>query len=96
MRKSIKKPLTDRAITLAIGELQKLRAAGEDVSQVIDQSTARSWSSFYPVKSAAAPIKTHQPRQTAAQAATASFLRPSHGQVNRTERDITHEAERLG
>lgn len=50
MRKRIKAPLTDRAITLAIAELEKLRAQGQDVGQVLDQSTLNSWKGLFPIK----------------------------------------------
>jgi uncharacterized protein YdaU (DUF1376 family) len=50
MRKRLRKPLTERATTLAIGELAKLRAEGGDPAAIIDQSTLKGWTSFYAVK----------------------------------------------
>lgn len=50
MRKRIKAPLTDRAVTLAIGELEKLRANGQDVGAVLDQSVANGWKGLFPLK----------------------------------------------
>ena len=50
MRKRMKAPLTDRAISLAIGELEKLRAQGHDVGKVLDQSTANGWKGLFPLK----------------------------------------------
>jgi hypothetical protein len=50
MRKSIKKPLTERAQKLIIGELLKLKTKGHDPNQSLDQSTLNSWLDVYPVK----------------------------------------------
>lgn len=50
MRKKKKKPLTDRARTLAVTELSKLREQGHDVSACIDAAVFNSWQSFYPPK----------------------------------------------
>lgn len=52
VRRKKKKPLTDRARVLAVGELKKLRSAGQDVQAVIQQSVLHSWDSFYEVKKA--------------------------------------------
>lgn len=50
MRKKIKKPLaTDRAIKLAINTLERLKAEGQDVEAVLDQSTMNSWQGLFPV-----------------------------------------------
>jgi hypothetical protein len=50
MRKKIKKPLaTERATSLAIGTLDKLRAEGQDVAAVLDQSTMNSWMGLFPI-----------------------------------------------
>jgi hypothetical protein len=46
-------PFTDRAKTLALGELAKLRAAGHDPKALIDAAVLRGWKSFYPPKGAA-------------------------------------------
>lgn len=50
MRKRIKAPLTDRAITLTIGELEKLRAQGQDPGAVLDQSVANGWKGVFQIK----------------------------------------------
>ena len=50
MRQKIKKPLkTDRAVKLAISTLEKLRAEGQDVAAVLDQSTMNSWLGLFPI-----------------------------------------------
>lgn len=49
MRKKIKRPPTDRAVSLAIGILDKLRADGQDVAAVLDQSTMNSWQGLFAV-----------------------------------------------
>lgn len=50
MRKRIKKPLTDRAMTLAVGTLERLRAQGQDPAAVLDQSTLNTWQGLFAVK----------------------------------------------
>jgi uncharacterized protein YdaU (DUF1376 family) len=50
MRKKIRAPLTERALTLAIGELERLRRAGEDPAAVLNQSVFRGWKGLFPVK----------------------------------------------
>lgn len=51
MRERIGKPLTDRARFLTVQQLEKLRSEGEDPRACLDQSTQRSWSGVFPVKS---------------------------------------------
>lgn len=53
MRKTIRKPLTDRAKTLAISELAKLNAEGHDPAAVLNQSTLHSWQGLFPLKGSA-------------------------------------------
>ena len=50
MRERIKKPLTERAITMAVNKLAELQREGEDVAAVLDQSTLKCWQDLYPVK----------------------------------------------
>jgi hypothetical protein len=50
MRKTIKKPLTERAKKIALTRLNDLRLKGYDPSIVLDQSTFRCWQGLYPVK----------------------------------------------
>jgi len=50
MRKTIKKPLTDRAKVLAIGKLQELRDAGQDAEAVLNQSTMNNWQGLFEVR----------------------------------------------
>ncbi len=49
-RKEIKAPLTQRGEKLAIGILEKLKAAGENIEAVIEQTIVNNWKSFYPEK----------------------------------------------
>ena len=49
MRKRIRAPLTPRAITLTINELQRLWLEGYDPGEVLDQSTQRSWRGVFAV-----------------------------------------------
>jgi uncharacterized protein YdaU (DUF1376 family) len=50
MRTRIKKPLTDRARTENIRDLQRLRDAGEDVHEVIGLTIKRCWAGFFSTK----------------------------------------------
>lgn len=50
MRRKSKSAFTERAKVLLIGELKKLMDSGQDVSKVLDQSTANGWKSVYPLK----------------------------------------------
>jgi len=50
MRKKTREPLTDRAITLIVKQLEKLRAEGHEVAEVLDQSTRNNWKDVYPLK----------------------------------------------
>lgn len=50
MRKKMKKPLTDRAMTRAIKKLTELRAQGHDPEKVLDQSVTNCWIDLYPLK----------------------------------------------
>jgi hypothetical protein len=49
-RKAMRKPLTAQAQRLAIGELQRLRDAGQDPTRVLQQSTFRGWAGLFPVR----------------------------------------------
>lgn len=49
MRKKMKKPLTDRAATMALRTLSELRDKGEDPAAVLDQSTLHCWQDLYPI-----------------------------------------------
>ncbi len=50
MRMIRKKPLTDRAYNQAISKLDKLRANGQDITEVLDRSTMNSWTDLYEIK----------------------------------------------
>jgi len=47
MRKSIKKPLTDRARMLILYELQRMKDAGHDPNRCLDQSTLNCWQDIW-------------------------------------------------
>lgn len=49
-RKQLKAKLTDRAITLALKELTKLRDAGHDPAAVLEQSVVNGWKGVFPIK----------------------------------------------
>lgn len=50
MRKSIRKPLTDRAKELAVSELEKLRNQGHSPQAVLEQSIFHSWQGLFPLR----------------------------------------------
>lgn len=50
MRAKIKKPLTDRAATMAIRKLSEMRDSGCDPGDVLEQSTFHCWQDLYEVK----------------------------------------------
>lgn len=52
MRKKIKKPLTPRAIGLAINCLSEFRSKGYNVEELIDAAVLHNWQSFYLPKDA--------------------------------------------
>lgn len=61
MRKSIKKPMTDRAITRAMNMLQKLAGSDNDLAiQILEQSIYHCWQDLYELKD-----KNQSFRQTA-------------------------------
>jgi len=50
MRIKIKRPMTDRAVVLAISKLEKLKADGYDPKDVLEQSILNSWQGLFPLK----------------------------------------------
>jgi len=50
MRKKQRKPMTDRAIELRIRDLTAFRDNGDDITAILDQSTANGWTDLYPLK----------------------------------------------
>jgi hypothetical protein len=55
MRAKIRAPLTDKAKTLALAELGKLRDQGHDPRAVLEQSVMNGWRGLFPLK--AGPAK---------------------------------------
>jgi hypothetical protein len=49
VRKKNRAPNTPRALRLAITELAKLKASGQDVVAVLEQSTLRGWRGIFPI-----------------------------------------------
>ena len=50
MRNRIRKPMTDHAKSLAVGELAKLAEDGHPPGDVLNQSTFKSYSGLFPIK----------------------------------------------
>ena len=59
MRRKIRKPLTDRARSLAIAELARLRTQGCDPDAVLNQSILNSWQGLFELKSNGAKNGAH-------------------------------------
>lgn len=53
-RKKLRKPMTDRARSLVLAELEKLRAAGHEPTAVLAQSVRKGWLDVFPLKDAPA------------------------------------------
>lgn len=65
MRRSIRKPLTGRAITLAVNRLQQLAEDGHPPGAVLDQSTMSCWQKLYPLKGDDNGNRTYQDKPSA-------------------------------
>jgi len=50
VRKKNRWPLTDRALSLAVKEIEKLRDKGHDPTKLLDLSTLNGWRAIYPGK----------------------------------------------
>lgn len=50
MRKTIKKPITENGMGLAIGKLEKLASQGHDPNEVLNQSIFYSWQGLFEIK----------------------------------------------
>ena len=48
MRKSIKAPMTQKAVTILINKIQKLVADGQDANQLLETAILNNWKSVYP------------------------------------------------
>ena len=59
MRKTIKKPMTSKALELLIKNLEKLTNLEEEKIAILNQSIERSWQTVYPLKTDDTP-KTNQ------------------------------------
>ena len=59
VRKRKRAPNTARAFQLIVGKLERLRAEGQDVAAVLDQSVERGWTGLFPLRqtSAAKPSR---------------------------------------
>ena len=50
-RKSIKKPMSDRAITLLLGKLNKMSNSVQEKIEILNQSILNGWQGIFPLKS---------------------------------------------
>lgn len=49
MRKTIKKPLTGRALEITINKLKKIANSEEEIQAIIDKSIFKSWIGVFPL-----------------------------------------------
>lgn len=63
MRRTIRKPMTDKARSLIVGELFKLRSRGHDPKLVLEQSISNSWQGVFELKGES--IKSTRPQEVA-------------------------------
>lgn len=50
MRKELGKPLTERGLKLNLTELDKLATTDEEKIKIVNQTVARTWNGFWPIK----------------------------------------------
>lgn len=70
MRKTIRKPMTPRAVSMILKKLEGFMHAGHDVGAILDQSVVKSWQDVFPVKQA----YQGQPRRTDKQEQAKAFM----------------------
>ena len=56
-RKKVKKPMTNRAVSLLIGKLNKLTPNTDEQIEILEQSIMNGWLSIYPLKEDAPVVK---------------------------------------
>lgn len=59
-RKSIKKPMTDRAVTLLIGKLKKMSNSIPEQIEILNQSIVNGWQGIFPLKKESEYRRTEQ------------------------------------
>ena len=99
MRKLIKKPMTKRAMELAVLKLADLMRDGHDPHAVLDQSTRNSWQGLFELKQAQAsgagrsaePAWREEQRSRISQAVPGIAARPI-AQPRTIEMEVTHAA----
>lgn len=61
MRARLKKPLTERAKQLVIGDLEKLKEAGDNPNDVLNQSVKNSWQGVFALKQKTNQYQNNKP-----------------------------------
>lgn len=89
MRKSIKKPLTDRAKQMLCKKLDELKSNGEDVIACLEEAILHNWLTVY-------PIREKKKENTMNSAAPARAAAPDRkAELERSQRLIEERAKRL-
>jgi len=90
MRKKLKKPMTNRAAGLVIGKLEKLRMAGHDVNEILQQSIVNSWQDVYAPKTQGQYRQQSQPVSKAQQRENDMLEATARGAMN-AMKGMNHE-----
>ena len=82
LRKLQKVPFTERAMTGILKDLEKLRAKGENIVDVLDQSTKLGWRGVFPVKRIDMPLAPRNDLQRQLD----NLMGKQHGNVGRGQK----------
>jgi hypothetical protein len=89
MRISIKAPMTQRALTILINEIGRLRAQGHDPTVLLESAILNNWKSVYPPRGAFTNgHATNQPVNNSAPARVRAANAANQARRERTEREI--------
>lgn len=59
-RKSIKKPMTERAVSLLLGKLQKMSGSVSEQIEILNQSIVNGWQGIFPLRKGSGNRRTEQ------------------------------------
>jgi len=62
MRKQIKKPMTERAITLMVNKLEKMTSDTNEQIEILNQSVLNGWQGIFPLKEQKEQVFTKKPK----------------------------------
>jgi phage replication O-like protein O len=91
MRKSIKKPITERGISLLITKLESLKNRGFDIASILDESTMNNWQGIFEPKNGQGESRKTQHQLNQEGIARSIGLIPRNGNPWESEKLITGE-----